>query len=97
MFPLIFSFFEREREIDLEKKCLLVASHTRHEQGLNLQPRHVPRPGIKPATFWYGMMLQSTESPRQGTTVSISLACWGGRRQGDTAKKHWGTTNSLQI
>ena len=42
---------EREREIDVREKHRLVVSGTCPNQGLNLQPRHVPWPGIEPVTL----------------------------------------------
>ena len=63
-FIYIFSFFleillifrergrEGERNIDEWEKHRLVASHT-PTWGRDPQPRHVPRPGIKPATFQF--------------------------------------------
>ena len=43
---------EKEKEVDVREKHRLVASHTRHNWGLNPQPRYVPWPGIEPPTFW---------------------------------------------
>ena len=40
------------RETLMWEKHQLVASHTHPDWGLNPQPRYVPWPGIKPATFW---------------------------------------------
>ena len=46
---------ETERNTDVREKHQLVASHTCPDQGLSPQPRYVPCPGIKPATFgaWF--------------------------------------------
>ena len=44
---------ERERNIDVREKHQLVVSLTLPDQGPNVQPRHVPWPGIKPVTFLY--------------------------------------------
>ena len=44
---------ERERNIDVREKHQLVAPCTHPDWGPNPQPRHVPRLGIKPTTFWF--------------------------------------------
>ena len=44
---------KRERNMDVREKHWLVASYTSADQGPNLQPRHVPRPGIGLATFHF--------------------------------------------
>ena len=44
---------ERERSINMREKHQLLASCTHPNQGPNPKPRHVPRRGIKPATFWF--------------------------------------------
>ena len=36
----------------MRDRAIVCSSHT-PKQGLSLQPRHVPRPGIKPVTFWF--------------------------------------------
>ena len=46
---------ERERKkknTDVRDKHRSVASSTHPDRGLNPQPRHMPWPGITPATFW---------------------------------------------
>ena len=42
-----------ERYIDVRGKRWLVAFRRHPNQGSNLQPRHVPRPGIEPITTWF--------------------------------------------
>ena len=44
---------ERERNIDVREKHQPAAFHMHPNQETNLQPRHVPYPGIKPVTFWF--------------------------------------------
>ena len=44
----------RESNIDVREEHPLAASWTFPNQGPNLQPRHVPQPGIKPATLHFG-------------------------------------------
>ena len=44
---------ERDRNISVREKHLLVASCTCPDQGLNPQPRHVPWPGMDPVIFHF--------------------------------------------
>ena len=44
---------KRKRNINVREKHQSVASRVHHNQGPNPQPRHVPRPGIEPATFCF--------------------------------------------
>ena len=72
-------WFQREREggkeegkeIEKEREKHWSVSHMQPNQGPNPQPKYVPWPGIKPATFWYTRqwMLQLIEPPRQGNMV----------------------------
>ena len=56
---ILFIYSQREGERDGEKhQCvretlIRIASCTRPTQGPNRQPRHVPWPGIEPATFYF--------------------------------------------
>ena len=50
-----------EQNIDVGEKHRLVAFCTRPDQGLNLQPRHVLGPGIKPVTLLFVGWWQPTE------------------------------------
>ena len=47
---IFIDFGEKGREREREKQS--VASCTRPNWGLNLQPRYVSWPGIEPAAFW---------------------------------------------
>ena len=50
---MFIDFREREKETSMwGEKHQSVDSRTHPEQGWNQQPRYVPWPGIKPATFW---------------------------------------------
>ena len=44
---------ERDRNIEVREKHLSISSHTRPNQGLNRQPKYVPRVGVKPMTFQF--------------------------------------------
>ena len=44
---------ERARNINAREKYRSVASCMCPDWGLNLQPRHVPWPGIEPVTLWF--------------------------------------------
>ena len=52
---------EKERSINEREKYWWIASHMHPYQGLNMQPRYVPWPGIEPATFALQYDNQPTE------------------------------------
>ena len=56
-----------ERNIDVREKHRLVASRMHLDQGSDLQPMYVRRPGIEPVTsLVYEAMLQPDEPLSQG-------------------------------
>ena len=57
---------ERERNTDVSEKHQLVASCMRPAWGRNVQPRHVPWPGIKPVTCQFVGHTQSPEPQQPG-------------------------------
>ena len=69
MFLLILETEEEgERETLIWKRNIdQLPPHMHPNWGPSLQPRYVPRPGIRPTTLLlYKMMLQTTEPPGQG-------------------------------
>ena len=64
---------EKEKNIDVWEKHWLVASCMHPNRGENPQPRYVPWPGIDPRSLLvYGMMLQTTEPPSQGSSLLLN-------------------------
>ena len=75
--PLI---LERERGREGERegeKHPSFDSHMCPDQGPNMQPRHVPWWGIKPATFWFiGWCSNQLGHTGQGWLLSLCSKCW---------------------
>ena len=69
---------ERERKkknTDVRDKHRSVASSTHPDRGLNPQPRHMPWPGITPATFWCtGQHCNKLSHPVRATDSTFILS-----------------------
>ena len=61
---------QNERNVNVREKHQLVTSHRCPDQGLNLQPRYVPLPGIKsPAFLFMGRCSNQLSHTGQGHTI----------------------------
>ena len=65
---------EKERNSDVREKHRLVASRMHTIRGLNLQPRHVPWLGTKPATFSFVRWCPTNWATPVRTTLFIFIA-----------------------
>ena len=65
----------RERKEGRERETLVSCLLMHLEWGLNLQPRYVPQPGIKPANFWCTGQCSNQLSHPVMAEMSLRLFC----------------------
>ena len=66
---------ERKKNTDVRDKHRSIASSTHPDRGLNPQPRHMPWPGITPATFWCtGQHCNKLSHPVRATDSTFILS-----------------------
>ena len=72
---IIFHFREREREGEREeeKHQCVVASHVAPHWGPGLQPRHMSRLRVEPATLWFAAHAQSTKPHQPGPNYASNV------------------------